>query len=107
MMLAPHACDCCRWYIPITARSISTLIRSPNSIAEDLVGPLARRHRRADHLGLPHVGLRLGHAAQAVALDPHQLLQGGRAKARRDRQLEHLRVGQLLVANLVVGERRG
>ncbi len=74
---------------------------------QDLVGPLARLHRRTDQLGLPHARLCLGHAAQSIGLNPHHLAQGLRPKPRTRRELDHLGVRQLLVADLIFGARRG
>ena len=51
--------------------------------------------------------LRLGHAAQAVALDAQQPLDGDRAEPGLDLDLDELGVGQLPVADAIVGERCG
>ena len=91
MMLAVQACVCCRWYIPITARSASDAHAIAEVDPEDLVGPLACRHGRPDHLGFPQGRLRLGHAAQAVALDAQHLLDGGRTEPRLDLRLDRTR----------------
>ena len=85
MMSPVHARVCCRWYIAITAPLGQGAHPIAEVDAEDLVGPLAGRDRRADHLGLPHGRLGLGDAAQAVALDADQLLDRGRAEAGLDR----------------------
>ena len=48
----------------------------------------------------------LGQAAQAVARDTQQPLDGDRVEAGRDLELDELGVRQLAVANAIVGQRR-
>src|ERR1019366_8275646 len=59
---------------------------------QDLVGTLACPGRRLDHLGLPHGRLRLGYAAEAVALDTDQLQDGGLTEPGLDRGLDQVDV---------------
>ncbi len=73
---------------------------------EDLVGPLARRDGRHDDLGSPPGRLRLGHAAQAVALDPEQSLAGRRIEPGVDLRLDERGIRQLIVADQIVRTRR-
>ena len=66
---------------------------------EDLVGPLACRDGRHDDLGSPPCRLRFGHAAQAIALDPEQSLDGCRVEPCLDLGLDERGVRQLVVAD--------
>ena len=75
--------------------------------AVDLIRPLAGFHRRPDHLGFPEGRLGLGDAAERIAVDAEQSLDPGPAEPRAHRALEEVGVWQLLVADQVVGKRRG
>jgi hypothetical protein len=59
-----------------------------------------------DDLGLPQGGFGLGHETHAVALRAQQLLDRGVTDPETDLGLGHVGVGQLLVADAVVGSRR-
>ena len=107
MRSAVQACFCWRWYFAV----IGPLHQGGHLIAEldpeDLVRPLARLHGRPDDLGLPEGRLRLGHPAQGVALDAQQPQGRGLVEAGLHPECDELGVRQLLVADPVVGQRRG
>jgi hypothetical protein len=73
---------------------------------EGLIAPLAGCDGWRHDLGVPPGRLRLGQAAQAVAGDAEQSLDGDRVEARHDLERDELGVGQLAVANAIVGQRR-